>query len=219
MSIDPPQNLQQQLCEGLTALDVSLNDQQQSQLLDFVALLLKWNRVYNLTSIHEAEEILHRHILDSLSVLGYLFGHRFIDIGAGAGLPGIPLAIALPETEWVLLDSNSKKTRFMQQAKTELALGNVTVINDRVENYHDDQLFDAVISRAFASLQKMANWSAHLLKENGLLLAMKGSYPEQEISELAKSFEIKAVHKIEYTGLQADRYLLEIMLAKSQNRN
>lgn len=219
MSTNSSKQLQKQLREGLEALDVNLNEPQQSSLLDFVALLIKWNKVYNLTSVREPLKILHRHILDSLSVIPFLSGQHFIDIGAGAGLPGIPLAIALPEKSFVLLDSNGKKTRFMQQVKAELSLANINVVHSRVEEFQPDELFDAVISRAFASLQKMASWSAHLVRENGVLFAMKGSYPEQEISELANSFEIKAVHKIEYTGLDADRYLLEIMLPKSQNRN
>jgi len=211
--------LDDHLGEGLKALGVSLTDQQRSKIIDFIFLLVKWNKVYNLTSIRDPLKILERHIFDSLSVLPYVNGRRFIDIGAGAGLPGIPLAIARPECAFVLLDSNGKKTRFMQQAKTELALSNIGIVHSRVESYKPDQLFDAVISRAFASLKKMAQWSSHLANKNGVLYAMKGTYPEQEISDLANSFEIKAVHKIEYPGLDADRYLLEIMLAKSQNQN
>ena len=219
MSINSPEQLQTQLREGLTALGVQLDERQQSSLLDYISLLIKWNKVYNLTSVRDPLKILHRHILDSLSVMPYMSGKRIIDIGAGAGLPGIPLAIAFPQKQFVLLDSNGKKTRFMQQVKTELILDNVNVIHSRVEDYQPDQPFDSVISRAFASLKKMATWSAHLVRENGVLLAMKGGYPEQEISELANSFEIKAVHKIDYTGLEADRYLLEIVLPKSQNLN
>ena len=219
MSDNSSEQLQEHLRKGLKALDVALTEQQLSGLLDFISLLIKWNKTYNLTSVRDPLKILHRHIIDSLSVLPFLSGEHIIDIGAGAGLPGIPLAIAVPDKKFVLLDSNGKKTRFMQQVKIELGLSNIEVIHSRVENYQPDQLFDAVISRAFASLKKMASWSAHLVKENGVLLAMKGSFPEQEISELANSLEIKAVHKIEYTGLDADRYLVEIMLPKSQNRN
>jgi 16S rRNA (guanine527-N7)-methyltransferase len=211
--------LQYRLQDGLQALGVSLTEQQQSTLLEFTALLVKWNKVYNLTAVRDPLKILDRHIIDSLSVLPFLKGSRLIDIGAGAGIPGIPLAVTQIENQFVLLDSNRKKTRFMQQAKTELSLSNVSVVHSRVENYQPDQLFDTVISRAFASLKKMAQWSSHLVNEQGVLFAMKGSYPEQEISELANSFEIKAVHKIEYPGLVADRYLVEIMLSKSQNQN
>lgn len=219
MSSDSSDYLRERLEKGLQTLGVALAGQQQITVTHFISLLIKWNNVYNLTSVRDPLKILDRHIIDSLSVLPYLKGKRFIDIGAGAGLPGIPLAIAQPEYEFVLLDSNRKKTRFMQQVKTELSLANINVVHSRAENYQPDQLFDAVISRAFASLKKMAQWSSHLVHENGVLYAMKGSYPELEISELANSFEIKAVHKIEYPGLDADRYLLEIMLPKSQNRN
>ena len=219
MSINSSEQLRHRLQDGLQALGVSLTEPQQLTLINFIALLIKWNKVYNLTAVRDPLKILDRHILDSLSVLPYLQGTRLIDIGAGAGIPGIPLAVAQYEKQFVLLDSNRKKTRFMQQAKTELSLENVDVVHARVENYQPDQLFDTVISRAFASLKKMAEWSSHLVNESGVLFAMKGSYPEQEISELANSFEIKAVHKIEYPGLDADRYLVEIMLSKSQNRN
>ena len=219
VSADSAYQLQHRLHEGALTFGVNLNEQQQITLIKFIDLLIKWNKVYNLTAVRDPSKILDRHILDSLSVLPFLRGTRLIDIGAGAGIPGIPLAIAQSDKEFVLLDSNRKKTRFMQQAKTELSLANVTVIHSRVENYQPDQLFDGVISRAFASLKKMAQWSSHLVHESGVLFAMKGSYPEQEISELANSFEIKAVHKIEYPGLDADRYLLEIVLPKSQNRN
>ena len=209
------EQLQQRLQAGLLALDVTLSENQKSTLLDFVELLVKWNKVYNLTAVRDPLKILDRHIIDSLSVLPFLQGRRIADIGAGAGIPGIPLAIALPDTQFVLLDSNRKKTRFMQQVKTELSLNNVEVVHSRVENYQPDQLFDSIISRAFASLKQMSQWASHLVVENGILLAMKGSYPEQEISELANSFEIKAVQKIEYPGLDADRYLVEILLSKS----
>jgi 16S rRNA (guanine527-N7)-methyltransferase len=212
-------NLIRQLQQGLQSLDVELSDDQQTRLMSFVELLVKWNRVYNLTAVRDPVQMLHRHILDSLSVLPYLTGTRIIDIGAGAGIPGIPLAIAQPGNQFVLVDSNRKKTRFMQQVKTDLALGNIEVFHSRVENFQPEQLFDSVISRAFTSLKQMAQWSSHLVKQEGVLYAMKGSYPEQEISELANSFEIKAVRKIEYPGLDADRYLVEIGLSKSQNRN
>ena len=210
-----PSDLTRLLQQGLQSLEIQLSNDQQSRLVGFVELLMKWNRVYNLTAVRDPRSMLQRHILDSLSVLPYIHGRRIIDIGAGAGLPGIPLAIALPDKQFVLVDSNRKKTRFMQQAKTDLSLTQVEVVCARIENYHPDKLFDSVISRAFASLQQMADWAGHLIGANGVLLAMKGHYPETEITELAKSFEIKAVHKIVYPGLDADRYLVEICHAKS----
>lgn len=188
-------------------------------MLAFIALLVKWNRVYNLTAVRDAQQMLTRHIIDSLSILPYLRGARLIDVGAGAGLPGIPLAIARPECQFVLLDSNRKKTRFLQQAKAELQLGNVDVVCARAEDYHPAESFDSVISRALASLSQIVSWSSQLCGAQSVILAMKGSYPEAEISEIPKSFEIKAVHKIDYWGLEAERYLVEIMLAKSKNPN
>jgi 16S rRNA (guanine527-N7)-methyltransferase len=210
-----PEDLTEQLQRGLESLALRLTQEQQSRLLAFIALLVKWNRVYNLTSVRNAQDMLIRHIIDSLSILPYVQGVRIIDVGAGAGLPGIPLAIAKPECRFVLLDSNRKKTRFMQQAKTELSLGNVEVVCLRAEDFHPVELFDSVISRALASLSQIVSWSSHLCRANSVILAMKGTYPDAEIREIPKSFEIKAVHKLNYWGLDADRYLVEIVLAKS----
>lgn len=210
-----PKDLNAQLQQGLASLNLQLGEVQQSQLLAFIALLVKWNRVYNLTAVRDAQEMLARHILDSLSILPYLQGERIIDVGAGAGLPGIPLSIAKPDYQFVLLDSNRKKTRFMQQAKTELHLDNTEVVCSRAEDYRPGEPFDSVISRALASLSQIVAWSAHLCRDNAVILAMKGTFPDEEFAELSKSFEIKAVHKLNYWGLDADRYLVEIKVAKS----
>ncbi|WP_455200866.1 16S rRNA (guanine(527)-N(7))-methyltransferase RsmG [Kaarinaea lacus] len=210
-----PKDLAAQLKQGLQSLHLELSDEQQSTLIAFIVLLKKWNRVYNLTAVHGLHQMLSRHILDSLSIAPYLKGVRVVDVGAGAGLPGIPLAIAYPEFQFVLIDSNRKKTRFMQQAKTELRLDNVEVVCARAEDFNTNELFDSVISRALSSLSQMACWTSHLCAADGVILAMKGNYPEDEIAELANSFEIKAVHKISYAGLDADRYLVEIKLSKS----
>lgn len=218
-----PDDLRGVLSEGARELGIDLHQAQIDRLLDYVNLLIKWNRVYNLTAVRDRQRILERHILDSLSVLPYLQGTRVIDIGAGAGLPGIPLAIAKPGNAFVLLDSNSKKTRFMQQVKTELSLTNVEVVCSRVEEYQPEPLFDVVISRAFSSLLQMAQWSAHLCAEQGSMLAMKGSYPDAEIAQLlaapssdvTKSFEIKAVHNLCTPRSAEKRYLIEFKAAKS----
>lgn len=208
-------DLAAQLQRGLESLHLQLAQEQQSRLLAFVALLLKWNQIYNLTAVRDAHEMVTRHILDSLSILPFLQGDRIIDVGAGAGLPGIPLAIAKPDLRFVLLDSNRKKTRFMQQAKTELQLENVEVVCSRAETYQPEETFDSVISRALASLSQIVAWSSHLCHAKAVILAMKGTYPEAELTEIAKSFEIKAVHKLNYLGLDADRYLVEIIAANS----
>lgn len=210
-----PNDLSAHLVKGLHSLGLQVTQEQQSSLLDFVALLVKWNRVYNLTAVREADQMLSRHILDSLSILPYLKGPRIIDVGSGPGLPGIPLAIVKPDFQFVLLDSNRKKTRFMQQAKTELHLGNVKVECVRAENFHPVESFDSVISRAFASLSQIVACSSHFCRENTALLAMKGAVSETEFAELPKSFEIKAVHKLDYPGLDADRYLVEMKVSNS----
>lgn len=210
-----PKDLAAQLQQGLQSINLQLSNEQQLALIAFIKLLKKWNRVYNLTAVHDLHQMLERHILDSLSIAPYLKGVRVVDIGAGAGLPGIPLAIAYPDFQFVLIDSNRKKTRFMQQAKTELKLDNVEVVCSRAEDFNSNELFDSVISRALSSLSQMLSWASHLCAADGIMLAMKGAYPESELSELAKSFEIKAVHKINYLGLDADRFLVEISHAKS----
>lgn len=213
------------LCQGERALGISLAPEQRDRLIAYIKLIVKWNRVYNLTAVRDPQRMLDRHILDSLSVLPYLSGNRIIDVGAGAGLPGIPLAIASPDKTFVLLDSNRKKTRFMQQAKVELTLDNVEVVCDRVENYQPAACFDTVISRAFSSLLNMVYWSAHLCAPHGVFLAMKGHYPEEEIAELAqrtgptKSLQINAVHNLQREGAAVQRYLVEIKAPKSSNQN
>ena len=214
-----PKDLAAQLRQGLQSLNLELSSEQQHKLIAFIELLKKWNRVYNLTAVRDLRQMLERHLLDSLSIAPYLKGTRVVDIGAGAGLPGIPLAIVYPEFNFVLMDSNRKKTRFMQQAKTELQLENVDVVCSRAEDFQSDESFDSVISRALSSLSQFTRWASHLCASDGVMLAMKGTYPDEELSEIAKSFEIKAVHKIGYLGLDADRYLIEIKPTKSQKQN
>ena len=176
-----PKDLATQLQQGIQSLNLQLTDDQQQTLIAFLELLKKWNRVYNLTAVHDLRQMLKRHLLDSLSVVPYLRGTRVVDIGAGAGLPGIPLAIAKPGFHFVLVDSNRKKTRFMLQAKTELQLENVEVVCSRAEDFKSEIPFDSVISRALSSLSQMTGWTSHLCADDGVMLAMKGSYPDSEI--------------------------------------
>jgi len=211
--------LTRSLQQGLQSLALALSDQQQHKLIAFVTLLHKWNRVYNLTAVRSAQQMVRRHLLDSLAIVPYVHGDSIIDLGSGAGLPGIPLAIALPDKQFVLIDSQLKKTRFLQQVVTELALHNVEIVCSRIESFTPQRRFDSVISRALASLPQMVQWSAHLLAENGVWLAMKGQYPDDEVQQLAKSFEIKAVHQIVVPQQQEQRTLIELMPTKSQNRN
>lgn len=169
------------LTEGLASLHVNVSV---ASFLEYLALMETWNRAYNLTAIHLPEERVSRHILDSLAILPWLKGPRIIDVGTGAGLPGIPLAIARPDDAFVLLDSNGKKTRFLHEVKRALGLKNVEIVNMRAEQYQPEQGFDTVISRAFSELKQMLTWTNHLVLPTGTWLAMKGRYPSEELSQI-----------------------------------
>lgn len=180
----------------------------------FLQLLNKWNKVYNLSAIREIDKMVELHILDSLSVLPYLEGKRIIDIGTGAGLPGIPLALASPDQQFVLLDSNGKKTRFIQQAVIELGVENIEVVTSRIEEFHPEQMFDTIISRAFASLSDMLVGSAHLMKRETLMLAMKGRLNEEELGELPPVLRVENIVSLNVPGINADRHLICARLAQ-----
>jgi len=198
------------LFSGLESLNLSLSDDKIGQLLGFINLLEKWNKAYNLTAIRGREDMVRLHLLDSLSISPFIKGKRVIDIGTGAGLPGIPLAIYLPEIEFVLLDSNAKKTRFVQQAILELKLKNVSVCHNRVEQYHPDKGFDTAITRAFASLSDIVEFTAHLLNKDGVLLAMKGQAPDVPKLKSATTTLIP----VNVPGIDAGRCLVRIQLIK-----
>ena len=198
------------LVSGLEALNLPLDEEQIRRLLDFITLIEKWNKAYNLTAIRDRAAMVHLHLLDSLAIAPFIEGRRVIDIGTGAGLPGLVLAIYFPEIEFVLLDSNAKKTRFVQQAILELKLNNVSVCHNRVEHYHPEQPFDTVITRAFAGLSDIVDLTAHLLSNNGVLLAMKGQAPEIPKLESAKTELIP----INVPGIDAERCLVKIQLLK-----
>ncbi|SPX41609.1 methyltransferase, SAM-dependent methyltransferase, glucose-inhibited cell-division protein [Haemophilus influenzae] len=170
----------------LAQANIKISDQQIQQLINLVNLLNKWNKAYNLTSVRDPQEMLVKHILDSLVVSPYLQGDRFIDVGTGPGLPGLPLAIINPSKQFVLLDSLGKRISFIRNAIRELRLTNVTPVLSRVEEYQPEDKFDGVLSRAFASLKDMTDWCHHLPKENGYFYALKGIYQEDEINELNK---------------------------------
>ncbi len=195
---------------GLDALSLPLSDKQVTQLLDYLSLLQKWNRAYNLTAVRDPQEMLYLHLLDSLSITNYIAGDELIDVGTGPGLPGIPLAICFPDRSFTLLDSNGKKTRFLFQAKNSLKLANVREIQSRVEAYQPDKPFDAVMSRAFSSLADMVEKCTHLLAPGGRFYAMKGQFPEQELSELPKHYNVIASHRLEVPGVDGQRHLVEI---------
>jgi 16S rRNA (guanine527-N7)-methyltransferase len=195
------------LARGIKELGLELSSDKQQKLLDYLALLQKWNRVYNLTAIRNAEQMVSLHLLDSLSVLPYLWPGKWLDVGCGAGLPGLVLAIARPEWKFTLLDSNSKKTSFVQQAVIELNLQNVTVYCARVEEMPADEKFDGIISRAFADTADFVKLTRNLLAENGRWAAMKGT-PEQELKRLPGDVAVERIVPLSVTGLNAARCLV-----------
>lgn len=200
---------------GLAALALELPEAQKAQLLSYLTEFHKWNRAYNLSAIRDIDAMLDRHLLDSLSVLAAVRRRqpqRLIDVGTGGGLPGIPLAIALPDCAVTLLDSNGKKTRFLFHVKTHLRLSNVTVENRRVEQYQPTEPFDIVISRAFASLSDMVTGCEHLLTGSGLFMAMKGVYPQDELDEVADRVELLDTQRLQVPRNEGERHLLELGL-------
>jgi 16S rRNA (guanine527-N7)-methyltransferase len=190
--------------------DLALNEVQIRQLIQYVELLNKWNKAYNLTSVRDPQEMLIKHILDSLMVGKVLQGHHFIDVGTGPGLPGIPLAILYPERNFVLLDSLGKRITFLRQVVFQLKLENVTPVLSRVENYQEQQ-FDGVLSRAFASLLDMVDWCQHLVKDNGCFYALKGVQPSDEMALLPDNIQVKQVHEITVPNLDAERHVIELI--------
>ena len=202
------QTLLPQLELLLQQAHISLSDQQKQQLLALVGLLHKWNKAYNLTSVREPEAMLVRHILDSIVVAPYLNGCRFIDVGTGPGLPGLPLAIVQPDKQFVLLDSLGKRIRFIRQVILELGLKNVVAVQSRVEEFHDEAGFDGVLSRAFASLTDMLNWCHHLPAPHGAFLALKGLYPQDELAALPKGVVMVSSHPLHVPELDGERHLI-----------
>lgn len=204
------------LARGLDQLGLAAEQRQRDALLDYIALIVKWNRLHNLTAVREPREMIVRHLFDSLAVAPYIEGVRVADVGSGAGLPGIPLAIMQPERAFVLIDSAQKRTRFMTQAVLELKLANVEVVHARVEDYRPSLRFDTVVSRAFASLHDMLIGCAHLLAPGGVFLAMKGVYPQAEIGEIPPGFMLKDVVRLHVPELHGDRHLVR-MTPTSEN--
>jgi 16S rRNA (guanine527-N7)-methyltransferase len=198
------------LARGLDKLGINLRPAAQQTLLDYLALLKRWNASYNLTAIRDEESMVVRHLLDSLSVLPFVVGEHCVDVGTGAGLPGLPLAVALPDTQFTLLDSNGKKTRFLTQAVATLNLDNVRVMQSRVEDYRPEPRFDVVLSRAFASLDDMIAGCHQLLCPNGLFLAMKGQLPEDELRDVEARVELLGVEILSVPGLAEDRCLVRM---------
>ena len=201
--------LAEKLSAGIAALGLALPEKAEERLLDYLALLSKWNRTYNLTSVRGDEEMVTHHLLDSLVVLSHLGDvTTLVDVGSGAGLPGLPLAIARPDLRITSVEANQKKSAFQQQAKIELGLGNVSIHCGRVEVMRPAVLFDAAISRAFSDLALFVRMTGRLVREGGRLFAMKGLMPEAEISALPEGWRIGAAHRLTVPGLAAERHLI-----------
>lgn len=203
--------LSAQLEAYLAEINLSATAEQKKQLIDFVGMLNKWNKAYNLTSVRDPEAMLVRHIMDSLVVSKHLQGERFIDVGTGPGLPGIPLAIMNPNKTFVLLDSLGKRIRFQKQVAFELGIRNISSVESRVEAYQAEQQFDGVLSRAFASIQDMLSWCHHLPAEHGLFYALKGQLNDEELQQMPNGFVIKEIIELKVPKLDEQRHLLKII--------
>jgi 16S rRNA (guanine527-N7)-methyltransferase len=200
------------LANGIKELALSLNPPQHEQLLDYLALLLKWNAVYNLTSVRDPMQMMTHHLLDSLAAVPAFAGaHNVLDVGAGGGLPGMVLAIARPDMKVSMIDTVHKKTAFLTQVKAELGLANVTVYTKKVQELEVAEKFDVITSRAFADLSDFVNWSGHLLAECGQFIALKGTAPPEEQERLPKQWKVAKLAPLKVPGLQAERHLVFIL--------
>jgi len=210
------QELHDILALGLKDQSLKLSEQQQTKLVEFVLLINKWNKAYNLTSVREPQQMMVKHILDSLAIYPYLAQHnakRIIDVGTGPGLPGMPLAIAFPDISFTLLDSLGKRVRFMTQCVHTLKLPNVTPVQSRVEEHIPAQPYDIVLSRAFASLKDMLHWCQHLVDSEGLFLALKGQFPQDELKEVSDYYQVIKTESLTVPNLVGERHLVWIKKA------
>lgn len=199
------------LREGAVKLGLTLTDAQDEKLLDYLALLLKWNAVYNLTSVRDPRQMVTQHLLDAMAALPAFTGaQRVLDVGSGGGLPGVVLAIWAPLMQVHMIDTVHKKTAFLTQVKAELGLANVSVHTGRVEQLEVKQKFDVITSRAFAELADFVNWSGHLLEEGGQMIALKGQAPTEEIARLPAGWQMQKLEPITVPGMDAQRHLVFI---------
>lgn len=210
--------LSEKLHIGLQQAGLELAADAQQKLLYYIDLLVKWNRSYNLTAVRKPEQMVTRHLLDSLVISPYLQGRQILDVGSGAGLPGIPLAVMYPEREFTLIDSNGKKTRFITQAAAELGLTNVNVIQSRIDLFQSATEFDSITARAFSTIKDLLSQTQHLIAKDGIFLVMKGVFPAmelEELGELADKFAVTQTHELEVPELDAERHLLIIKRANN----
>lgn len=205
-----PQNEAAALLEqACSQLPFSVSTSQQAQLLAFLSLIYKWNKAYNLTSVRDPLAMVTVHLVDSIAIYPHLAGSRFIDVGTGPGLPGVPLAIMCPDAEFVLLDSLGKRIRFLKQVAFELKLANIEPIQSRVEQYPSSE-FDAVVTRAYASIEQMLDSCQHLIGNTGEFLALKGQYPADELNSVPNGYSISDIEPIIVPGLEAERHVIRI---------
>ena len=205
--------LAEEFAQGVVALGVDLAAETQGRLLDYLALIQKWNKVYNLTAVREPQKMVNHHLLDCLAVLPHVAARTILDVGSGAGLPGIPLALALPQAQITLLDSNHKKAAFLKQVVIELGLPNATVVCQRVEAWRPNGSFELVISRAFSDLAEYLLLAGRLCAKDGVIAALKGVYPYEELTQMPREFKLKSVVRLDVPGLPAERHLVLVQPA------
>jgi 16S rRNA (guanine527-N7)-methyltransferase len=198
------------LIQGARPFGIALSNAQAAQMLRLLDELDDWNQRMNLTAIRDRNAQLTKHLLDSLSVQPYLQGRRIVDIGTGAGFPGLPLAIANPDREFTLVDSTAKKLKFVDHVAQTLGLSNVTTVHTRAETFRTPWRFDSVTSRAVGALGRFVDWAGHLCVGGGRLLAMKGREPHDELAALPSGWKIAAIHRVEVPGLDEERHIVEI---------
>ena len=198
------------LKNSLKSSELVVSSSQQQQLIRYVLLMHKWNKAYNLTSVREPQQMVIKHIVDSIVVAPFLDKNRYIDVGTGPGLPGIPLAIMCPDKHFILLDSLGKRVRFMKQVAYELNIPNIEPVQSRVEDYVATDKIDGVLSRAFASLKDMLHWCQHLVDSQGVFVALKGQLPTNELEALPLNFVVQKTIKLDVPGLEGDRHIVKI---------
>lgn len=209
---------QADLKAGMQMLGVAADQAQVDKLLAFRDLLEKWNRAYNLTSVRDPAQMVGRHLLDSLSIAPWIRAPRLLDVGSGGGLPAVPLAIIMPERQFVALDSNSKKTRFLTQCKLELGLGNLDVVTARAEDFSPSEPFEQISSRAFTAVSNLIYWCGPLLATGGEFLAMKGPDRISELNDMPSDWRLDADHALQVPGCDGERHLLIISRARERAR-
>ena len=203
------------LAQGIAQLKLTLPPQAEQRLLDYLALLGKWNKVYNLTAVREAPRMVSHHLLDCLAVVPHVAAATILDVGSGAGLPGIPLALAAPRAQVTLLDASHKKAAFLRQAVIELKLDNVEVVCERVEAWRPAHACELVISRAFCELSEFVALAGRLVADSGMLAAMKGVYPHEELGHIPAGYRLKQVVPLEVPGVRGARHLVLIEPART----